>query len=152
MRIGMLLDNSFPPDSRVENEAVSLIRAGHEVHLFSLCYKQKQPLQEVYNGIQVHRYPVGKLLYKFSALAYTLPVYHFFVQSRIADFIRKNNLEALHIHDMMLAKAAFDANKKFDLPTVLDLHENRPEIMRHYRWVNNLSGRLLVRRIPVLSR
>ena len=47
---------------------------------------------------------------------------------------------------MMLAQAAFDANKKFNLPTVLDLHENRPEIMRHYRWVNNLSGRLLVRR------
>jgi hypothetical protein len=34
MRIGMILDTPFPPDSRVENEAVSLIKADHEVFLF----------------------------------------------------------------------------------------------------------------------
>jgi hypothetical protein len=34
MRIGMILDAVFPPDPRVENEAVSLIEAGHEVFPF----------------------------------------------------------------------------------------------------------------------
>ena len=35
MRILMLLEKRFPPDIRVENEAASLLEAGHEVHL--LC-------------------------------------------------------------------------------------------------------------------
>ena len=30
----MILDAVFPPDPRVENEAVSLVKAGHEVFLF----------------------------------------------------------------------------------------------------------------------
>ena len=38
MRIGMILDSVFPPDPRVENEAVSLIKADHEVFLFCLHY------------------------------------------------------------------------------------------------------------------
>ena len=36
MRIGMILDKTFPPDPRVENEAIELIRSGHEVFLFCL--------------------------------------------------------------------------------------------------------------------
>ena len=35
MKIGMLLDNEFTGDLRVENEATSLVKAGHEV--FILC-------------------------------------------------------------------------------------------------------------------
>ena len=38
MKIGMILDETFPPDPRVENEAVTLINAGHEVFLFCLTY------------------------------------------------------------------------------------------------------------------
>ena len=36
MRIGMILDKTFPPDPRVENEAVTLINHGFEVFLFCL--------------------------------------------------------------------------------------------------------------------
>ena len=43
MKIGMILDQEFPPDPRVQNEAISLIKAGHEVFLFCLHYgSQKQ--------------------------------------------------------------------------------------------------------------
>ena len=38
-KILMLLDSEFPPDIRVENEAVSLIEAGFEVHV--LCFAGK---------------------------------------------------------------------------------------------------------------
>ena len=48
----MVLDAEFPPDSRVENEAVSLIGAGHEVHLFSLNYGSHPDYEEI-NGIHV---------------------------------------------------------------------------------------------------
>ena len=38
MRIGMILDDVFPPDPRVENEAISLLNNGHKVFLFCLKY------------------------------------------------------------------------------------------------------------------
>jgi glycosyltransferase involved in cell wall biosynthesis len=50
----------------------------------------------------------------------------------------------LHIHDMVIAESAFYANRNFKLPVILDLHENRPEIMRDYKHVKSLSGRLLI--------
>ena len=49
MKIGMILDAEFPPDPRVENEAVSLVKNGHEVFLFCLQYGQQKP-SEVINA------------------------------------------------------------------------------------------------------
>lgn len=143
MRIGMILDSSFPPDPRVENEAVSLIQAGHNVYLFSLDFK-KQSGTESYKGIHVVRYSAGKFLYKLSALAYTLPFYKWQVSPMISHFIKIYNVEVLHVHDMVIAEAVFYANKTFKLPVVLDFHENRPEIMKHYKHVNTLVGKLLI--------
>ncbi|MBG7631242.1 MAG: glycosyltransferase family 1 protein, partial [Bacteroidetes bacterium] len=74
MRIGMILDKTFPPDPRVENEAISLIENGHEVFLFCLKYEDEKE-SEVIKGIQVKRYQSSKLIYKLSALAYTIPEY-----------------------------------------------------------------------------
>ena len=36
-----------------------------------------------------------------------------------------------------------EANSKF-LPVTLDLHENRPEIMKFYKHVNSFLGKLLI--------
>jgi len=143
MRIGMILDKTFPPDSRVENEAISLIEAGHEVFLFCLHYGDQEE-KEVVNGIQVRRYKSNHLEYKLSALAYTLSAYHRLMAPKIADFLKKNDIRSVHIHDMTIAQAVFNVNRKLKLPVVLDLHENRPEIMRHYGHVNTLKGKLLI--------
>jgi len=110
MRIAVFLDQSFPPDSRVENEAFSLIQAGHEVHLFSLNYKKLQPQACKINGINVYRQPVGQLLYKLSALAYTVPFYHQYLKKPIHAFLSSINPEAIHVHDMLLAPAVMDVN------------------------------------------
>jgi glycosyltransferase involved in cell wall biosynthesis len=143
MRIGMILDSSFPPDPRVENEALSLIQAGHNVYLFSLDFKRQSGIEN-YKGIHVVRYSAGNFLYKLSALAYTLPFYKWQVSSRISHFIKAYNVEVLHVHDMVIAEAAFSANKTFKLPLVLDFHENRPEIMKHYKHVNSIAGKLSI--------
>ncbi|CAM1372582.1 glycosyltransferase family 4 protein [Tenacibaculum xiamenense] len=142
MRIGMILDNVYPPDPRVENEALELIKDGHEVFLFCLTYGEEKIVEEI-KGIQVRRYKTNSFEYKMSALVYTIPVYTFLMKKKIKDFILKNKIEAIHIHDMRIAQAAFDANDR-DLPTVLDLHENRPEIMRFYPHMQKLKGKLLV--------
>ncbi len=143
MRIGMILDKTFPPDPRVENEAISLIDKGHEVFLFCLKYN-KNDGDVLINGIQVKRYKSNKLEYKLSALAYTFPFYTFMMAIKIADFLNKNKIEAIHIHDMRIADAVFIANKKLKLATVLDLHDNMPEIMKLYSHLQKFPGKQLI--------
>lgn len=143
MRIGMILDKTFPPDSRVENEAISLIEAGHEVFLFCLHYGDQKEI-EVINGINVRRFKSNTLEYKLSALAYTVSAYQRLMRPKIKKFIHENEIEAIHIHDMAIAEAVFKVNRNLHLPVTLDLHENRPAIMRHYGHVKSLKGRLLI--------
>lgn len=143
MRIGMILDNVYPPDPRVENEAIELIKKGHDVFLFCLTYGNEKE-EELVKGINVRRYKTNTFEYKMSALVYTVPVYTFLMKRKIRNFIHKNKIEAIHIHDIRIAEAAFNANKDDVLPVVLDLHENRPEIMRFYPHMQKLRGKLLI--------
>jgi len=143
MRIAMFLDTDFPPDSRVENEAVSLIKEGHQVFLFSLSYNNFT-LEEDVNGIKVHRYKVGKLIYKLSALAYSIPLFSMLVKNKIDHFIEKIKPDVLHVHDMPLAETVFYVNRVYDLPVTLDLHEDRPEIMKFYPHLKKFPGNFLI--------
>ncbi|MBL6649763.1 MAG: glycosyltransferase [Flavobacteriaceae bacterium] len=143
MRIGMVLDATFPTDPRVSNEADALIQAGHEVFLFCLSYSKNFRENEILNKINISRYYCSNLTYKLSALAYTFPFYKNIMCRKIHHFINHNNLEALHIHDIQIASSVFKANT-IKLPVTLDLHENRPEIMKHYKHVNSILGKLLI--------
>ena len=140
----MILDGSFPPDPRVENEAMCLIEKGIKVHLFCLDYTRKKKVNENINGIQVYRLKLPRLVYSLSALAYTLPLYHFLLSLRLYSFIKINKIDRLHIHDIQVARSVFWINRLFRLKIVLDLHENRPEIMKYYYHVNTRLGKLLI--------
>jgi glycosyltransferase involved in cell wall biosynthesis len=144
MRIAMFLDTDFPPDSRVENEAVSLINKGHEVFLFSLSYKPFVLAEENVNGITVCRYKSSNLIYKLSALVYTIPLFSILIKNKIRQFIERVKPDALHIHDMPLAETVFKANRKYKLPVTLDLHEDRPEIMKLYPHLQKFPGNILI--------
>ncbi len=139
----MILDAAFPPDPRVENEAISLVKNGHEVFLFCLKYENEKST-EIINGIHVCRFTSNTLEYKLSALAYTTPLYHFLMKRKITKFIKKNNLEALHIHDIRIAEAVFNANKNYNLATVLDLHDNMPEVMKLYPHLQKFPGKYII--------
>lgn len=143
MKIGMILDAAFPPDPRVENEAVSLVKAGHQVFLFCLKYADEKS-SEIINGIHVKRYNSSKLEYKLSALAYTVPFYSWLMEKKINQFIAETNIEALHIHDIRIAEAVYNANKKHNLPVVLDLHDNMPEVMKLYPHLQKFPGKYII--------
>ena len=143
MKIGMILDAPFPPDPRVENEAVSLVENGHEVFLFCLKYADEKA-SDIINGIQVKRYSSNTFEYKLSALAYTIPLYSVIMQKKIAKFIKETNIEALHIHDMRIAGAVYKVNVNFNLPVVLDLHDNIPEVMKLYPHLQKFPGKYLI--------
>ena len=143
MKIGMILDAPFPPDPRVENEAVSLVENGHEVFLFCLKYADEKASDTI-DGIQVRRYSSNTIEYKLSALAYTIPLYSVIMQKKIAKFIKETNIEALHIHDMRIAGAVYKVNVNFNLPIVLDLHDNMPEVMKLYPHLQKFPGKYLI--------
>ncbi len=139
----MILDKVFPPDPRVENEAIELIKGGHEVFLFCLTYGDEKG-EESINQIKVKRYQSNKFDYKMSALAYTVPFYSLVMKKKIAGFLTKNSIEAIHIHDIRIAEAVFLANKKRELPVVLDLHDNMPEVMKFYPHLQKFPGKYLI--------
>jgi glycosyltransferase involved in cell wall biosynthesis len=143
MRIGMILDDVFPPDPRVENEAITLVNSGYEVFLFCL-HNGNQKTNELVNGIKVRRYKYSKLTYKLSALSYDLPFYKMIMKPKISHFIKNNDINFLHIHDIRIAEAVFEANKKHQLKTVLDLHDNIPENMKFYPHLNKFPGKYII--------
>lgn len=62
-RVLMLVENHFPQDTRVKNEAFLLQDNGYQVSV--LCYrKASQPSFEVVNGVEVHRLPRFELFQK----------------------------------------------------------------------------------------
>lgn len=143
MKIGMILDKVFPPDPRVENEAIELIKNGHEVFLFCLTYKEEER-KEIVNQIKVRRYKSNKFDYKMSALVYTVPIYTFIMKKKIFNFLKENEIEAIHIHDIRIAEAVFKANKRIKLPVVLDLHDNMPEVMKFYPHLQKFPGKYII--------
>ena len=144
MRIGMILDKVFPPDPRVENEAVYLTEKGFEIYLFCLTYKESEVGVEDYKGIHLVRFLSNDFLYKSSALAYTFPYYKNKMSHKIREFILLYQIHAIHVHDIQIASAVYKANKLFKLPVILDLHENRPEIMKVYPHLKKGVGKWLI--------
>lgn len=144
MNVGMVLEHEFPPDSRVKNEAISLLKAGHQVYLLSVNYGELRKFEEI-AGIKVYRIHLPREIYnKLSPLVPILPFYGWFWQPAIEKFLLGNKIDILHIHDLPLVGLGIKIGRKFNIPIVADLHENRPEIMKYYSYTRTLLGRLLI--------
>lgn len=143
MHIGMVVDNDFAGDSRVLNEAKALAFCGHKVKV--LCFSfGRTPGYEIQQGIEVYRISINRkiknILFAFTGF---LPLYHYFWYRRIVRFARKHNLNAIHAHDLYMARSAGKAAARLGIPMVLDLHENYPEAILNYRWATTFPGELI---------
>lgn len=142
MKILMVLDQEFPVDVRVQNEAVALTEAGHQVHL--ACHTRKQlPEKEVFKGIDIHRVNIPEIVYKSGVAALTFPLYFWFWYRFLARLVAEYGFEALHIHDLPLLKVGKDLKRKYDLKLIADLHENWPELLNVSVHTKTLLGRIL---------
>lgn len=144
LRIGMVLDNRFPPDERVEKEAISLVKAGFEVYL--LCFNfGKSPDSEIYSGVYIRRVFMPHWLYKkLSALILTVPLYRWFWYWHIRDFVNRYKIDCLHIHDLPLCGIALELKKNYEIPVIADMHENYPVLIEQEKWANTFCGKLLI--------
>ena len=148
MKIGMVLDHIFPPDDRVEKEALSLIDAGHEVYM--LCFGSDTPVvpETIHKGIHLIKINVSmKLIKKLRALTNTiLNLYPYFWRPHIIQFIKEYNIQVIHVHDLYMFPAAFLALEKMPLsiPVIGDLHENYADALESYRFSTTFPGNILI--------
>jgi glycosyltransferase involved in cell wall biosynthesis len=146
MRIGFILDGDFKKDSRVINEARILESKGNSIFVLNPG-KHGSPVYEAYWGsITIFRLPFSKRISNYLfAIENLIHLYDRFWSSGIKKLIKEHNLEAIHVHDLYLARAGRLAAKSFNIPVILDLHENYPAAIIEYQWATRFPSRLIVR-------
>ncbi len=139
----MVLEREFPPDDRVEKEAVSLIKAGHEIHI--ACFSRKKDFNpcEKYKEITIHREYLNTFHYKVGAAILVLPFYFSFWRNFIEKLFQQEAFEAIHIHDLPLAKIGYYFKKKYGILLVCDQHEFYSDWIVQTAHYNTLPGRFI---------
>ena len=122
----MVLDHHFPPDIRVEKEARSLIRYGHEVHL--LCVSEKNET-EMFGNIYVHRIFFDRSSIKKRILYATRTRFfnYFYINKWCNELIKlhqKENFSVFHAHDLTTMPFTLLAGKRTKVPVIFDMHED----------------------------
>lgn len=144
MRILMLLDTEFPPDIRVENEAQSLIDAGHKVHILSYNFGSK-PSIELFKGIYIHRFTIERqLAKKMLGLLNQLPFYRWIWTRQVTKIFKIQSFDAVHIHDLPLCCLIGDLKRRHKVIVTADMHENYPYLVAEQPYMNTTFGRLLL--------
>jgi glycosyltransferase involved in cell wall biosynthesis len=144
MKIGIVVDNELNNDKRVLREAEILRNHGYEVSV--LCFGFGNMLYESPEGLTVVRKRINRrwknTMFFFQNL---FPCYERFWKNAVKQFLIENKIEALHVHDLYLSKAAHEGIMKSGrpIPMVLDLHENYPYAVTTYNWTKGFPRRLL---------
>jgi glycosyltransferase involved in cell wall biosynthesis len=137
MKICMVLRASaFPGDVRVENEALALIDAGHEVYV--VC----DPLEgrantETYRKIHIIRVPpVTPSIYsKVNTLLYFLVLRNYFWQRFLRKLHHRHQFDVFHVHDLPFTGTVIDVARRLGVPVVFDNHENYPIGLQYYNLI-----------------
>lgn len=144
MRIGVILDKEITKDQRVLNEIKILESHGHEIHV--LCPDLLNiGLSGNIGDIKITRFKMSnrqrEILF---GIVNRFPLYNWIWQKQIRRFIAATQVEALHTHDLYMAKPVYMGNRKYHLPITLDLHENFPAAIQSYTWATTFPKSLLV--------
>lgn len=145
-KILMIVENPFPGDTRVKNEAYCLKKAGYSVTVLALR-RAGQPARDEINGIPVYRIPILKVFRKIndngaswfkrlfqkiqSMVGYAAEYLYFTIAAFCISFyiLLKQGFDAVHIHnppDTLFMVGLFYRliGKKY----VYDHHDLSPEL------------------------
>jgi glycosyltransferase involved in cell wall biosynthesis len=161
-KILMLVENHFPQDTRVTNEATLLTEAGYKVSVVALR-RRGQAGHEVLNGVEVYRLPTLELFKKTpfanvnrmnllfvklkSFLGYVVEYFYFTTACFIVSsyIFAKRGFDVMHAHNppdtLFLVGLPFKLlGRKF----VFDQHDLCPELYRsRYGAAEGFATRLL---------
>ena len=138
----MVLESDFPPDIRVENEISALISAGHELHI--ACYSHNKKFDTPRDlPYTIHKTYISPLVYKASVGALKSGIYFNFWRRFLKGLFLAHSFDAIHIHDLPLAKVGYEFSRKEGIPFTLDLHENWPSLLNISTHTNTFLGKIL---------
>ncbi|MCK5334501.1 MAG: glycosyltransferase, partial [Candidatus Aenigmarchaeota archaeon] len=131
MKICIILPRGFPPEIRVEKEARTLLKEGHELHLICIQKEYTQPLEELVQGIHVHRIkkpkrPFGKLSGLLTVEFFLNPIWTSKWENKIKEVIKEHGVDVLNVHDLPVAYTTIRTGKKYGIPIIFEMHENWP--------------------------
>ncbi len=142
MKILMVLESSFPPDLRVENEIDALHEAGHEIHLACRelvnCTNTKS-----YPGVLIHRKKMSDLVYKSSVGCLKISLYFNWWKKYLREILDKESFDAVHLHDLTLSEVIIGLRRDYAFKFVLDLHENYPVLLMLSEHVRRFPANIL---------
>jgi len=141
-KILMVLEGPFPPDERVEKEAVSLIHSGYEVHIACTSSNERGKSRKVHRGIVIHARFINTFIYKSSIGCLNFPFYFGFWKDFIWKLQKQENFDLIHIHDLRLGRLGWKFKKQFKAPFLLDLHENFPSLLDASLHTQKFPGKL----------
>ncbi|MDZ7764216.1 MAG: hypothetical protein U5K00_07275 [Melioribacteraceae bacterium] len=104
LKIGVIVDNEFTGDLRVENEVKILREADFDVTVLCLNFGSK-PREEYFEGAKITRIKFPKFFQsKLRPFVNTpLDVYSLLWKRFISRFVIKNKIDVLHVHDLYMA-------------------------------------------------
>jgi glycosyltransferase involved in cell wall biosynthesis len=144
----MLVENCFPADTRVRNEAFTLAQNGYAVSVIALR-AAGEPAHEVIRGVSVYRIPrltvfdklpdrkpsgIRTYLHKLQVLVGYVAEYLYFSSACLVMSIYvalKNGVDVIHAHnppDTLFVVGAF--HKLFGKKYIFDHHDLSPELYR----------------------
>ena len=132
MRVGMVVDNEYSNDVRVTKE-VELLKKRHEVFVLCFDFGSAEDNSPYIDRVRINM-KLKDLLY---GTMVRIPIYEWLWTSWIKKFIKKHKIEVVHTHDLYMSKAAYKATSKFNIPLILDLHENYPVAVNSYNWTKS---------------
>ncbi len=143
-RILMILDQPFPQDTRVENEATALVNAGFDVLLLVLA-PDTRSREEKYQGFTIIRRNVpAKYRNWMRGLAGTVPILSWFIARQVRLLYQEYSIDAIHAHDLYMCGGALRAGKRLGIPVIADLHESWVAALKTYAWSTRFPGRLFI--------
>jgi glycosyltransferase involved in cell wall biosynthesis len=139
----MILDSEFPPDERVEKEAVSLINAGNSVSILCLNYGSLAS-EELYKGIHIHRIKINRTFRnKLLGTFLITPFYRIIWRRSIIRLLAKFPAGIIHIHDLPLSDIGISLQKSHKIKIVCDQHEFYSNWIVNTAHYNTFPGRIV---------
>ncbi len=144
MKILMLLEVDFPPDSRVEKEMIALSEAGHDVFLACITHSKDNCSPKKKQHYTVYRKYIGKRTFnKLCVTPLILPFYHRWWKSFANKIYREIKFDVIHVHDLPLSKVGFFFKKKYGTKLVCDQHEFYSDWIKDTAHMNTVLGKIV---------
>jgi glycosyltransferase involved in cell wall biosynthesis len=161
-RVLMLVENRFPADTRVRNEASTLLQSGYQVSVIALK-EPKEPWREDVNGVRVYRVPtftlfrklperqrsrIATVLHKVRVVVGYLGEHLYFTAACFVMSMYvalREGVDVIHAHnppDTLFLVGA--VHKLFGKKFVFDHHDLSPELYQsRYSAADNVVSRCL---------